>query len=299
VAETELHLRPRNELVRFAKTKALAMRNANTGNPDAVQVSVRGQHTDGRYIVRRDHWPMDILVPASPRDAVIPYPRRMPMGFEDGSPQKPVLYWLQRRPVPALGPLGSSPSFFAAWWRHAVRMAYRFFASVWDDVAEPDSEIVFSPTGLTATGTIIRTDADGIVYWADVADMNTLDLVADGPTGTATATDLGGEITSLCLGEITGRSYCTVQGFVDTSGAECALGYAAGVAVSDAAEAEITAQGAADFAAEACDASDRANNFLADNPPDMGESEEWRACYDDGLKTRYIEIYSAEGCPSP
>ena len=108
-------MRPRNELVRFAKTKASAMRNANTGNPDAVQVSVRGQHTDGRYIVRRDHWPCDILVPSSPRDAAIPYPRRMPMGFEDGNAQKPVLYWLQRRPIPVGGPLGSALALTLNW----------------------------------------------------------------------------------------------------------------------------------------------------------------------------------------
>jgi hypothetical protein len=111
-------LRPRNEFVRFAKTAALAMRNVNTGNPDAVQVSVRGQHTDGRYIVRRDHWPMDILVPSSPRDAVIPFPRRMPMGFEDGQAQKPVLYWLQRREREILGPLGSTPIALTLNWSY-------------------------------------------------------------------------------------------------------------------------------------------------------------------------------------
>lgn len=295
-------MRPRNELVRFAKTAANAMRNANTGNPDAVPVSVRGQAADGRYIVRRDHWPCDILAPASPRDAAIPFPRRMPMGFEDGNAQKPVLYWLQRRPVPVLGPLGSRPSFFAAWWRYAARMAYRFFASVWDDVAEPDSEIVFSPTGLTRTGTITRTDADGIVYWADAADLNTLDLVADGPTGTATTTDLGGEITSLCLGEITGRSYCTVQAFVDVEETDCAAGYAAGVAAAETSDANSA--GAYDCTEELpYDPAARASEYLAFHPPDEGESEVWQDCYIDGFTVRYTEIYDtgyeSEGCTVP
>jgi hypothetical protein len=186
VAETEHHLRPRNELARFAKTKALAMRNANTGNPDAVQVSVRGQAADGRYIVRRDHWPMDILVPASPRDAVIPFPRRMPMGFEDGSPQKPVLYWLQRRVTAVASPLGLPAAVATFNW--ICHLADFRRSNSWTDTTFDYATAIAGTHPETGPFQFQRWGAEEaaaepaqVSLWADAQDL-TMDLVfADDP----------------------------------------------------------------------------------------------------------------------
>lgn len=90
-------------LGRFAKTKALAMRNPSTGRPDVTDVVVEDRLADGRYKVRRDSWPFSIYVPVVPAGALIPYPLRMKMMFEDGLSSRPFLYWPQAAPH-LLGP---------------------------------------------------------------------------------------------------------------------------------------------------------------------------------------------------
>lgn len=223
------------------------------------------------------------------------------MAFVGGNPGIPVILVRQTEKRPRLF-LEADSMWLAAWFRYGVRMAYRFYQPAWDslDPEETDSSITLSlPSGLTGTGSIVRTDADGIVYWASGDNLNTLNLTTEGSTGTPIVTDLGGEITSLCLGEITNRIYATVSAYVNSSEGDCAAGYAAGVLVAEASSA--SGQGSEDcLNSDGYRAAEFAAILLAANPADSEQSETWQTCYEDGLVTRYTEIYDAsytgEGC---
>lgn len=215
------------------------------------------------------------------------------VGFYDCSRQKPYI-WEIGNAVSSTTPIADR---FFEWLRFGVRMLHRHFASDWDDTEDLDSFITLTvPTGFAGPGVILRTDADGIVYWVDGNFLKTKDLT----TGGVDSTNLDGEITSMCLGETTGRSYCTVSAFVDASEGECAEGYAAGEAAAELSNG--FGQGSADCTDEAGQ-----NDVIYGEqqlelffPPPEEESEEWKSCYNDGFLAMYTELYRQgyenEGC---
>lgn len=98
---------PNRNTARAIVSDAAGMRDFHR-RPDSIPVTVLGRHTDGRYIVKRDSWPYSIYAPAIPPDAVIPYPLRMRMDFEEGDNQRPFLYWPKSAPfvLPNVGGAG-------------------------------------------------------------------------------------------------------------------------------------------------------------------------------------------------
>lgn len=85
-------LNPR-ELAREAARRGGRMRSWSGGRPDIVPVLVEERLEDGRYKVRRDHWPCSIYVPVTPAGSEIPTPSRQRLLFESGNPQLPFLLW--------------------------------------------------------------------------------------------------------------------------------------------------------------------------------------------------------------
>ncbi len=73
------------------------MRSFSRGAPDFEEVSVLSQESDGRYLVKRDHWPYPIKVKATPPGAQIPTPIRLKLLFELGDRQKPFLFYPRTR----------------------------------------------------------------------------------------------------------------------------------------------------------------------------------------------------------
>lgn len=284
------------ELARHARRRA----SARVSRPDTKTVAVLGQVEDGRYRCRRDHWPALILVPSSPRDAVIPTPCRAEMGYEGGNPHLPVLLWYMANTISSqVFPV--YPDYFADWFRYGVRMLGRHFAPEWDDPMEAASEIVFTTSGMTGAGTVVRADNEGAAYVAAGTELVVLDVVS----GDATTSDLGAEIVSLCLGELTRRSYagCLDYQTGTVGGDDYADGYDDGYEAADGESAMTIAQGASDCTSvEPYRAEELAAVWVAANVPGSG-SPEYLDGWEDGATVAYIEDYNAgwelAGCVVP
>lgn len=104
------HLNPK-ALAREAGRRGSRMRSWSGGRPDQATVLVEERLADGRYKVRRDHWPCSIYVPVTPPGALIPTPRRMRQMFEEGSPQKPFLLWYASRRTVGTELIDSAPDW--------------------------------------------------------------------------------------------------------------------------------------------------------------------------------------------
>lgn len=90
-----------------------ALQSASFGSrhlaPDSTIVNVVEQRPDGRYNVRKPHWPEDtyMAVPVVPPGSRIPCPRaQVRLLFEDADSQRPFLYWPWDKPGrrPSTGP---------------------------------------------------------------------------------------------------------------------------------------------------------------------------------------------------
>ena len=127
---------------------------------------------------------------------------RIVVGFHNGNRHKP--FCIYSGISNHLGAWIAPPDHYAPWLRLAVRAAHRWFASAWDDPATPNSAIVFAADErLKSTGSIVRTDSQGVLWWAESNKLRSRSLA----TGAETTTDLGSEITALSLCPLTERPY--------------------------------------------------------------------------------------------
>lgn len=113
-------MQPR-EVARAGTTVGQRTRTVSGGSPDAVPVIVMDRRADGRYLVRREHWPSagdqpgTIAVPAVPSDAAIPYPCRAWLRFERGTLQGAHLYWPSPKSPRRLTNSVVAPTLTADW----------------------------------------------------------------------------------------------------------------------------------------------------------------------------------------
>lgn len=258
-----------------------------------------GRHSLLRYDVQIPGraWPWDGVGTLGPQN--FEPGETVKIGFLKGNPQLPFIITQKEWSFSPRGQRVAWPDHFADWLRLGVRSTHRWFASDWDNLEAPDSAIVFAPDlRLSGAGTIVRTDSEGKVWWADGAKLRSRPLAG----GADTEEDFVAQITLLHLGEITGRPYCGLS-VVNTGGGgdEYEAGYTAGYDAGS--ESPAFPQGAADCLGElGYRVEEMASGWVSLNMPGSG-SPEYLQGWSDGAVVRYTELYrsgyESEGCEVP
>lgn len=267
--------------------------------------------TDTTAYCTKPHWAASVLLPvrAGRSTKYLTPGQRVIVRWEDG--------YGQRRFIDAGSRLGKlledgESNIYSQWLRVGARASYRWYVPDWDDPEAEETSITFaSGSGLELQdGSIVRTSADGILYWADGNNLCHLSLSA--PTEDPVVTDLGAEIIAMSLCELSSRSYSITQTYVE---GDATPDYTAGI---NAAEA-LFAEGGAFYENEGDPCSQGYNDcigelgyraveladayLLGDYAPPEGESEDFVNGWIDGFKAyfkaNYDPCYEGGGCTIP
>lgn len=245
---------------------------------------------------KRPHWAVSILLPvrAGMTTRYLQPGQQVVVRWEDGDPNRRFIDGKTRLVL-----LGDQEveTYFSGWWRLGVKMSDRWYSYDWDSAPENSIDIT-STTGLSGSGTIIRSDSEGVAYWAQDDHLWTRDL----STGSSSddGEDLGATICSLCLGETSGRAYSAVLDFVEgTTGSECySNGYSSAISDSGA-----FTQGQSDCIGEIEYRAPELATFWAEsNAPTEGGStciSEWISGATVGYTEQYNLGFESEGCVVP
>lgn len=183
--------------------------------------------------------------------------------------------------------------FFDYWFRFGRAMNLRHSAP-WDD--SESNSVVFSGSGFSGNGTIIRTKSDGSVFVTNEEILKLINLESD----ESTESDFSSPISSLCIGETSNRVYCTTLTFVSGGGGgDCYVtGYDAAIAESGA-----FTQGQSDCLGElGYRAADLAIAWAEANAPTEGGEDciaDWISGATVGYTEQYNLGYESEGCVIP
>lgn len=144
----------RRDVARFHSDTTSRQRDYSGGQPDSEVMSVTAQHTDGRYLCKRDHWPTSILVGVRPPGSSLPYPSRRTVYFEEGDRLRGFMLWT--RPEREAWPvtLGGTPVITSNWICHLAGFSRQ---SNWTE-ADFDISTAGSRTGL-GTFSLIRAES--------------------------------------------------------------------------------------------------------------------------------------------